>query len=141
MALAESATVTPERRAGIRGHIFAVSIALIGGLLGIVGAMIQELRAGGFLLLPFLGAPIIEEGLKPLGVYILLIRWPHLLRGRLYTALLAALAGLTFGTSRSTYPALRTPSSSIDSRCLCSFTRPAAFLSASALIRGCETGL
>src|SRR5207247_6181366 len=76
MALAEAATVTPERRAGIRGHIFAVSIALIGGLLGIVGAMIQELRAGGFLLLPFLGAPIIEEGVELRGVDILLIRWP-----------------------------------------------------------------
>ena len=72
-------------------------MALLGGVFGILGAVIQEVRGGGFLLLPFLGAPIIEEIVKPSGVYLLLVRWPRLLRGRLHTALLAALAGLSFG--------------------------------------------
>lgn len=37
-----------------------------------------------------------EEGLKPSGVYLLLAKWPHLLRSRLYTAFLAALGGISF---------------------------------------------
>lgn len=79
------------------GHFLAISLAVVGGVLGILGAVVQEVSAGGFLLLPFLGAPIIEELLKPAGVYILLVRWPRLLRGKLHTAFLAALAGLSFG--------------------------------------------
>jgi len=31
------------------------------------------------------------------GVYLLQVRWPHLLLGRLHTGVLAGLAGLTFG--------------------------------------------
>ncbi|HEU4759802.1 MAG TPA: PrsW family glutamic-type intramembrane protease [Dehalococcoidia bacterium] len=79
------------------GHLLAVAVAVLGGLLGIAGAFVGEVRSANFLLLPFLGAPIIEEVFKPAGVYLLLIRWPHLLRGRLHTAALAALAGLAFG--------------------------------------------
>ncbi len=81
----------------VAGHLFALSIAVVGGVLGVVGAVIGELRAGGLILLPILGAPIVEEMLKPVGVYILLARWPRLLRGRLHTALLAAVSGLVFG--------------------------------------------
>ncbi len=80
------------------GHLFAITFAVLGGVLGILGAAFQELRTGGvFLLLPFVGAPIIEELLKPSGIYILLVRWPRLLRGQLHTALLAAVSGLSFG--------------------------------------------
>ena len=79
------------------GDVIAVLIALLGGVLGIFGAFVQEIRSGGLLLLPFLGAPIIEELVKPCGVYLLLARWPRLLRGRLHTASLAALGGLSFG--------------------------------------------
>jgi len=39
--------------------------------------------------------------MKPAGIYILLLRWPQALLGRLHTALLAALAGLTFGLIES----------------------------------------
>lgn len=78
-------------------YVFAVIVAIAGGALGIPGAVIQEIRAGGFLLLPIVGAPVIEEALKPTGVYILLVRWPFVLRGRLFTAFLSALGGLTFG--------------------------------------------
>jgi RsiW-degrading membrane proteinase PrsW (M82 family) len=86
----------------VRNHLLAVALALLGGVFGIMGAFVQELRAGGFLLLPFVGAPVIEESLKPLGVYLLLARWPRVLRGQLHIALLAALAGLTFGAVEST---------------------------------------
>lgn len=88
-------------RAGLLRHLLAVLLALLGGAFGIVGAFVQEVRAGGGVLLPFIGAPIIEEALKPLGVYLVLARWPHVLRGRLHTALLTALAGLTFGAIES----------------------------------------
>jgi RsiW-degrading membrane proteinase PrsW (M82 family) len=92
-ALAEAETRPPSPL----GYLFALLLALLGGAFGIFGAFVQEVQAGGFLLLPFLGAPIIEELVKPSGVYLLLARWPRLLRGQLHTALLAAVAGLSFG--------------------------------------------
>ena len=79
------------------GHVLALLLALLGGAFGIFGAFVQEAQTGGLLLLPFVGAPIIEELVKPSGVYLLLARWPRLLRGQLHTALLAAVAGLSFG--------------------------------------------
>jgi RsiW-degrading membrane proteinase PrsW (M82 family) len=82
-------------------YVFAIMMAVAGGVLGIAGAIVQELRAGGFLLLPILGAPIIEEALKPTGVYILRVRWPPVLRSQLFTVFLSALAGLTFGLVES----------------------------------------
>lgn len=66
---------------------------------GIVGAAIQEVRSGAGILLPFIGAPIIEETAKPIGLFITLLKWPHLLFNSFYTA---ALAGLTFGAIEST---------------------------------------
>ena len=66
-----------------------------------MGSFFQEVRGGGGLLLAFVGAPIIEEVLKPAGVYLLLVRWPYVLRSQLYTAGLAALAGLSFGIIES----------------------------------------
>lgn len=44
---------------------------------------------------------MVEEAFKPAGVYLLLGRWPGLLRGQLYTAYLAALGGLSFGVVES----------------------------------------
>jgi RsiW-degrading membrane proteinase PrsW (M82 family) len=76
-------------------------VAIAGGVLGIFGAFLGEVRAGGFLLLPIIGAPVIEEALKPSGVYILLVRWPFVVRNQLYTAFITALAGLTFGLIES----------------------------------------
>ena len=82
-------------------YVFGALIAITGGVLGILGAVIQEVRTGGFILLPIVGAPIIEESLKPTGVYILLARWPFVVRNQLYTAMITALAGLTFGLIES----------------------------------------
>ncbi len=83
------------------GHLLAVAVALLGGVFGIFGAFVQEAQTGGLLLLPFLGAPIIEELVKPCGVYLLLARWPRLLRGQLHTAFLASMAGLSFGVAEA----------------------------------------
>jgi RsiW-degrading membrane proteinase PrsW (M82 family) len=86
--------------AGLAGHPYAFTVAAAGGLLGIAAAAFQELQHGD-LLLVFIGAPIIEEILKPIGVYYLLGRRPWLLRNRLYTACLAATAGLVFAIIES----------------------------------------
>ena len=85
------------RRPGPLGLLWTLVVALIGGVFGIFGAFVGETQTGGLILLPILGAPIIEEALKPVGVYLLQARWPHLLLGRAHTAFLGALAGLTFG--------------------------------------------
>lgn len=79
-------------------NLFPPLIAMAGGVLGIIGAFFQESQQGfpSALTAPFFAAPIIEEALKPVGVYILLAKAPHLLRSRLYTAFLSALGGLSF---------------------------------------------
>jgi len=77
--------------------VFAIVVATIGGVLGVIGAVVQEVQTGGFLLLPIVGAPIIEEAMKPSGVYIALLRWPAALSNRLFVAFLAAIGGLVFG--------------------------------------------
>ena len=76
-------------------RVLALVIAAGGGVLGILGAIIQELSQGS-LLVAFVAAPMIEEVMKPSGVYLLLVRWPKVLTSRIYTALLAALGGLSF---------------------------------------------
>src|SRR6266540_5970070 len=65
----------------LRWQLFAVGVALLGGAFGVIGAFLQELRAGGGIFLAFTGAPIIEEALKPAGVYLLLLRWPGAIAG------------------------------------------------------------
>lgn len=74
---------------------FTSAIATGGGVLGVLGAIIQELSQGS-LLVAFVAAPMIEEVMKPAGVYLLLVWWPKVLTSRIYTALLAALGGLSF---------------------------------------------
>jgi RsiW-degrading membrane proteinase PrsW (M82 family) len=121
---------------GIPHHIFALLLALMGGALGIMGAFVQEVRSGGGLLLPFIGAPVIEEGLKPLGVYLLLFRWPRLLRGQLHTAVLAALAGLSFGVIESViYLTLYVPDHT-DNFALYRFTAPLALHATASFLVG-----
>ena len=78
-----------------KGHAFAFVIAAAGGVLGVLGAIIQEL-SHLTPLVAFVAAPMIEEVMKPCGVYLLLVWWPQVLTSRLYTALLAALGGLSF---------------------------------------------
>ncbi len=81
-------------------HASMIVLAVAGCALGIVGAFAEEMRSTALLPAIF-AAPVIEEALKPSGLYILLLRWPHLLRTRLQTALLAGLAGLCFGLVES----------------------------------------
>jgi hypothetical protein len=92
----------PRGTALVALQLLALTLAVLGGAFGIVGAITQELRAGGGgVLLAFTGAPLIEEALKPAGIYLLLIRWPRALLGRLHTAALTAISGLCFGLIES----------------------------------------
>ncbi len=78
-----------------RWRILAFLIAAGGGALGVVGAIMQEWSYASPLV-AFVAAPMIEEVMKPSGVYLLLVRWPKALTSRIYTALLAAVGGLSF---------------------------------------------
>ena len=53
------------------------------------------------LLIVFVGAPMIEEIVKPMGVYVFMIRWPHVLRNRLHIATLVMVSGVGFGLIES----------------------------------------
>lgn len=86
-----------QRHVAVRHYVIAVLLAFVGAFFGIIGAVIQEFQTGGWLLLPFIGAPIIEEAMKPTGVYLTLIRWADALSNRLFTACLAAMGGFVFG--------------------------------------------
>jgi RsiW-degrading membrane proteinase PrsW (M82 family) len=97
-----AATRIPAGRAPFYQYVLAFIMAALGGLLGIMGALFQEGQTTfGFLLLPFLGAPIIEEALKPSGIYLTLLWWPRALNSQLFTALLCAISGLVFGVIES----------------------------------------
>ena len=88
--------------AGLRYHLLAVAFALMGGALGILGALVAEVRSSVPLLAVFIGAPIVEETTKPIGIYLFMLRWPAFLRNQLYIAFLVALSGLCFGLLEST---------------------------------------
>ncbi len=75
--------------------VLAPLLAIGGGLFGIFGAAFNEFVHNS-LLGAYIGAPIFEETLKPCGLYLMLAKWPRVLRNRWYTAFLAALAGITF---------------------------------------------
>jgi RsiW-degrading membrane proteinase PrsW (M82 family) len=100
---------------GVRLQLLALTMALLGGPAGALGAIAQEMQSGAGILLAFVGAPIIEEALKPAGIYLLLIRWPHALRGRLHIAMLTGLSGLCFGVIEAfVYVTLYVPDHSDD---------------------------
>jgi hypothetical protein len=98
-----AAAPAPARtgRAPAYQYFLAFFMAVIGGLLGIIGALFQELQTTNFLLLPFIGAPIIEEALKPSGLYLMLLWWPRALSNQLFTAVLSGISGLIFGIIES----------------------------------------
>ena len=79
----------------------AVLVAIGGSFFGIFGVFQAELPVLG-VLAAWLWAPVIEEVFKPTGIYILLVKWPGTLSSRFFTALLSALAGVTFGLLEST---------------------------------------
>jgi hypothetical protein len=92
----------PETSAGrLRLELLALSMALVGGLMALVGAFFQELQSGVGVFLLVLAAPVIEEVLKPSGIYVLLVKWPQALRGQLHTAFLCAVSGAVFGVIES----------------------------------------
>lgn len=98
----EAVLQRPETTAGRIGlDLFALFMALFGGLLALVGSFFQELQSGVGIFLIILAAPVIEEVLKPSGIYLLLLKWPQALRGQLHTGLLCAISGAVFGVIES----------------------------------------
>ncbi len=77
----------------------ALAVAALGSILGIIGSIIQEARAD--FLAVFFAAPMIEEAMKPAGLYLLLLWRPMELQGVARRALLGAVAGLSFGLMES----------------------------------------
>ena len=80
---------------------FAALLVISGSVFAIPGIFQAELAAIGPLAASVF-APVIEEAFKPAGVYLVLIKWPGTLKNRAVTALLTALAGITFGLIEST---------------------------------------
>jgi len=76
-------------------HVLVLLAALGGGILGVFGAIFQEIFYGSILGV-FIAGPMIEEVMKPTGVYLLFILKRDACKGRVHTALLAALGGVTF---------------------------------------------
>ncbi len=81
-------------------YLLAPLIAITGGLFGILTAAVEEGKYAGYFG-PFIAAPLIEEALKPVGVYFLLAKKPLALLSQRYTAFLSGLAGLSFGVVES----------------------------------------
>ena len=102
LAAPQDSVETSPARTPAYQYILTVLLALVGGLLGIIGAIFQEAQTTfTYVLLPFIGAPIIEEALKPSGLYLALLWWPRALRNQVFTAVLCALSGLVFGIIES----------------------------------------
>ncbi|MEO8456276.1 MAG: PrsW family glutamic-type intramembrane protease [Chloroflexota bacterium] len=95
--LSESQQPPQQKRVHWYSYIFVVIVSLLGGVLGIGGAFLGEAGSTGLILGAFLGAPIIEEAFKPIGVFLALVRWPDAFSSHLFTAILCGLAGLVFG--------------------------------------------
>lgn len=75
--------------------LLGVVWALTGGLFAIFGAIVKEVASPGPLL-AILIAPVVEEVLKPSGVYYLLERRVRWLSSRIHVALLSMLGGMVF---------------------------------------------
>jgi len=79
----------------LKWQLAAPLAALGGGVLGVFGAVIQEVFYGS-LFAAFVAGPMIEEAMKPTGLYLLYALRPESIPGRMYRAVLAALGGLSF---------------------------------------------
>jgi len=124
------------RPLGPQYYLLAIGLALVGGLLGIIGAFFAESRAVASPQLFMLAPPIAEEVLKPVGIYVLLFRWPQVVRGQLSIAGLAALSGLTFGLVESTVYATLYVSDPSDTFLIVRFTVPVFMHTVASFIAG-----
>jgi hypothetical protein len=85
-------------------YYLAPLLALAGGIFGIAGAFFTELSHSS-LLSAFFAAPIIEEALKPSGLYLITAKWPRVLQKQILIASLAALGGIcSYCVNRNCYP-------------------------------------
>ncbi len=93
----------PPSRGGRLGlDLLALVLAVLGGFMALAGALVTEFQSGSVgIILVAIGAPVIEEALKPSGIYLLLVRWPFALRSRFHSGLLCAISGAVFGVIES----------------------------------------
>lgn len=117
-------------------YLLALVLALLGGVFGIIGAFVQELRAGISPLIAVVGAPIIEEALKPSGIYVIVGRWPRLFERQLYIAALTAISGLVFGVIESLVYATIYVNNPSDAFLVFRFTVPVALHTLASFIAG-----
>jgi len=90
----------PANSITLKWYLLGPLIAMAGGIFGILAAAAGN-SGYGWYIGAFMAAPIVEEAVKPCGVYWLYGRRPQALSGRMYTACLAAVAGLVFGIVES----------------------------------------
>ena len=79
--------------------ILVIGLVGFGSLLGLPGIILSELSF--FAVAAWLSAPVIEEIMKPFGVYLLVLNWPRNASRQTSIALLAGIAGLVFGLLES----------------------------------------
>lgn len=72
-------------------------LGVVGGLAGTVAAIYQEFLHAFWLVVVLVG-PAIEEACKPIGVILILEKFPHWLRSRKQVLLMAVLGALVFAT-------------------------------------------
>jgi RsiW-degrading membrane proteinase PrsW (M82 family) len=99
--------------------------ALGGGYVAVAVAMLPAAVVGGESLLHVALAPLYEEAFKPLGVFFVFLRWPHVALSRLRVALLSAAGGLTFALVESWLYVEAHPEGGVD-YALFRFTAPVA---------------
>jgi RsiW-degrading membrane proteinase PrsW (M82 family) len=75
--------------------------AAAGGWVAVAVAMLPAAVVGGESLLRLALAPLYEEVLKPLGVFFVFLRWPHVALSRIRVVVLAGAGGLTFALIES----------------------------------------
>ena len=93
--------IVERTNVGPRLHALALIFALVGGLLGVLGSLFAEGSSSIALTAVFVGAPIVEEIVKPVGVYLFMFRWRDVLRNQLHIATLVAVSGVCFGLIES----------------------------------------
>ena len=120
-------------------YIMMMFAAAAGGWVAVALAVLPALGTGGTIsLFLFILAPFYEEALKPLGVYYVFLRWPHVALSRVHVVMLSAVGGLAFAFVENWLYLEKYPDQG-DSFVLFRFTAPLAMHVASSAILG--TGL
>jgi RsiW-degrading membrane proteinase PrsW (M82 family) len=89
--------VAPVAPLSIPPRFAVYCLAIVGGLGGVLAAVLQEMRSAGIVAI-VLVAPAVEEACKPLAVMIMVDKRPYWLRSSWDVVLMCMLGALTFAT-------------------------------------------